>query len=235
MKRTLQIIFLVSLMMVVLTSCVQKDVPSVTVSGEAKIEVMPDKAEVSISIKTDGTTAAEAQQRNAQKAAQVRNALMQLGFNNKDSETTTYYLDVKREWRNNQYVEVGYQQIHTLKVTLTDLDKVGSVIDAVVSAGANSIDGVAFGLQDATKDGIFAELLTKAVGEARGKAERMTRAAGVNIKRVRTLSESGDYVPMMYASAMKTMSADMAESVPTEINPRKLEIRKTVNVVYDIG
>lgn len=224
-------------MLFLLASCIQQPEakPSVAVSGEAHTEVMPDKAEINVRIQTDGSTALEAQQLNAQKAARVRDALAQLGFAEKDIETTSYYLDVKREWRNNQYVEVGYQQQHVLKVTLLDLDMVGSVIDAVVTAGANGIDGVMFGLKDETKEKIFGELLHSAVADAREKAERMSNAAGVSIKRVRTMSESGDYMPPVYATAMKAMSADMEQSAPTDINPRKLEVRKTVSVVYEIG
>lgn len=236
MKKSVVVVTLVFLsLLLLLAACIstESNRASISVSGQAKKDVMPDKADVSVKIQTDGRTALEAQQHNAQRSAQVRQALADLGFKPDEIETTSFYLDVKRVWENNQYKDVGYQQIHVLKVTVYELDKVGSVIDVVVKAGANGIDGVAFGLKDETKDNVLSGLLKEAVTEAQNKADTMAQVAHVRIKGVRAMSESGEYVPFYYArESLKAMSA---EAPPTELNPQKIDVTKSVSMVFDIG
>ncbi len=45
----------------------------------------------------------------------------------------------------------GYEQINSIRITTTELDKVGKILDASIAAGANSVQDVQFKLKDATE------------------------------------------------------------------------------------
>src|SRR5262245_66477686 len=86
-------------------------------------------------------------------------------------------------------------------VAMRDLARLGPTIDAAVAAGADRVDGVAFGLRDpqAAEDAARRE----AVRRLDAKAQLYAQATGKTVRALRTLSESQGYqaVPMMRTSA----------------------------------
>ncbi|MEG0818889.1 MAG: SIMPL domain-containing protein, partial [Brevundimonas sp.] len=116
---------------------------------------------------------------------------------------------------------------------INDLSKVGATADAVVTAGVNQIDGIAFGLKDAKAAEDQARQL--AVRALQDKARLYAQALGVQLGGVRTLTEGGGYMPEpprpMYARAM----AMDAGSASTPVSAGELTVRIDISGTYDIG
>lgn len=114
-----------------------------------------------------------------------------------------------------------------VNVTIRDLGAVGDVLDAVVDAGANSIWGVSFGLDDpATAQ---AEARADAVDDALARAQALAELNGVKLGPVMSVNEviGGGVVPMSV-----TMERAVAAGGP--ISPGELEIGYQVQVSYFI-
>ena len=71
----------------------------------------------------------------------------------------------------------GYQLTNSVNVTVRDIDATGSVVDGALAAGATSLDGLGFRVEDPSV--AEAEARAAAVADARSRAEALAAAAGV--------------------------------------------------------
>jgi uncharacterized protein YggE len=117
---------------------------------------------------------------------------------------------------------VGYQASNTVVVRTRDLAKLGAIIDSLVVAGANQVNGPDFGLDQ--PDAALDEARVAAMKSARARAELYARAAGLKILRVLSINESGGYMPQprvfMTAKAMDAAAASPVEAgeISTNVN-----------------
>ena len=96
----------------------------------------------------------------------------------------------------------GYVATNLLTVRVRDLDGLGTVLDAAVADGANTLNGLTFGL--AKPEPALNEARKAAVADARAKAELLVTAAGMKLGRIVMITESGawtDPQPMFRDSA----------------------------------
>ena len=119
-----------------------------------------------------------------------------------------------------------------MTVTINDLNKVGTTADAVVAAGVNQVDGISFGLKDASAAENQARQL--AVRALQSKAQLYAQALGVQLGGIRSLNEGGGYSPQppMPMPAPMFARAAMADSTP--VSAGELTVRIDINGVYDI-
>ncbi len=206
---------------------------TISVTGEGKVSTQADKAEIYAKINTEGSTASAAKDSNTQLSNKVIDALTTAGVKKSDIETSYYYLNKKQEWDENQkkIVDKGYELNHVLKITTTNLDKVGDLVDIAVNAGANGIDRVSFGLSDAKQKDISKEALKIASANGEDKANAIADSMNLNIGKLVTASESSfNYIPYVVSNvAYKEMG-----SAP-QILPQNLEITASVMLTYEIN
>ncbi|HII76508.1 MAG TPA: SIMPL domain-containing protein [Methanolinea sp.] len=207
-------------------------------SATAETMVTPDRAQVTVSVQTENADVKVAQAENARMMDEVRRALESAGIALIDMKTTGYsiypvYDDSGSLFR--QKVKY-YRVTNSLQVTVRDVSRTGEVIDIAVGAGANQVDSIIFMVSEDLEQTIRADLLTKAVKKARGDADVVAAASGVNITGVKEISVGGYYPPVLYenvrggAADMKTQAA-----IPTPIEPGQVKITAQVTASYLIG
>ena len=205
-----------------------------TVTGQGEIKSKPDKADITIGVVTENKSSSVAAKENATASQRVQNAIKQLGVAEKDIQTVNYSIQPLMVYPqpNQQNVKpqiTGYRVYNQVRITVRDLPKMGDVLDAATNAGSNTIEGIAFGLQEstATED----QALEKAVKDARRKADRMVMAAGAKIVGVYEINEGVNVrpVPMMFGRA-----AAVADAASTPIAPGELTTTANVTIVYEI-
>ncbi len=123
-------------------------VPQISVTGEGRVDVAPDMATVSLGVTTQGATAAEAMAANSAAVQAVLDRLTAAGIAARDVQTTG--LSLNPLWSNydsgqQQKIE-GYAAANMVTVRVRALDGLGGVLDAAVSDGANTLNGLSFGL-----------------------------------------------------------------------------------------
>lgn len=210
---------------------------TISVSGSGKVTVEPDKAELYIRIITEAADAKSAQENNAELANDVRTALMNKGVMRKDMETSSYSLYPKTSY-NRETGEskiYGYSVTHILKVETKDTENTGELVDAAVSAGANGLDRVNFLLSNELRDSAYRDALEGASTNAKGKAMSITKALGVDLGEITSISESGAiYRPYMIAGTAKAFDEAVEMDVPTVISAQDIEVSANVGVMYAI-
>jgi uncharacterized protein len=176
----------------------------ITVTGEATVEAVPDMATISLGVTTLGKTGAEAMAANSQSLQAVIDRLKAAGIEDRDLQTSN--LSLYPNWvtdsaGNGQTIN-GYTASNMLNVRVRAIDSLGAVLDASISDGANTLNGITFDLSAPrpAQD----EARKAAVADARARAELLVAAAGGKLGKILTITENagfGQPVPMAYKSA----------------------------------
>src|SRR5688572_20721548 len=125
-----------------------KGLTRVLVTGDSIVQAQPDTAILTISVVSQAKRALEAQQDNANKSDAVVRALKVAAGPGAEVKTSGYSLQPIRVYREGQPPTItGYEARNSVTVILSDLTKVGPVIDATAGAGANDISGISFTLR----------------------------------------------------------------------------------------
>jgi hypothetical protein len=216
-----------------------------SVSASASKEVAPDLLQIQVRVQTSAKNAKQSQEDNADVTAELRASLEAAGLSEEDMKTVSY--SVQPEYNSFEKCDsygcrwdsevVGYKTVHTLMLSVKQLDKGGEYIDVAAGAGENQtfVDYVSFTLQDDTRRDVEKELLAEASEEAKDKAQNIAGGLGVSLGKPLSVSESY-YYP--YYNSYKTYGAyDYAEvsAAPTVLSPGDVEVSVTVNVGFEIG
>lgn len=161
---------------------------SITVSGSASLFADNDIATFSIGVTTRRSTAGAALSANSVVMRSVRGAVRNAGVEPRDLQTAVVSLSRRtvgpRKRRRTVYVATN-----RVSVTIRDLDRAGEIVDAAVGAGATSVFGPDFGLAD--PQALYRDALSLAFADARAKAERLAREAGLTLGPALRIQESG--------------------------------------------
>ena len=209
-----------------------------TVTSEGSSTRTPDMASFSAGVTTQGTTASEALSANSAQMNRVVAALRKAGIADKDIQTSNLslnpvYAQPKRlpdgNYEDGPQRITGYQASNTVSVRQRKLADMGKVIDALVAAGANQVNGPSFMLSepDAAQD----EARVSAMKKARSRAGLYARASGLRVVRIVSISESGGYAPQPVMYMAKAM--DIPSAPP--IAAGELEMQVNVTVQFDLA
>jgi uncharacterized protein YggE len=217
---------------------VPQTVPVLTVSGNGESRTAPDEATVRLGVSVQAPTAREAQDQVNRTAGAILDAVRKLGIPAERIQTSelnlgpVYGQDNRPGSEIREPLIVGYQASNVVSVQVEQLDKVGPVIDAGLGAGANRLEGVMFGLRDDRR--ARADALTRAVEEARGKAEALARALKVRLVRIVEVAEGGIAVspPPFVKGRMAMESAAMAD---TPVSAGQVGVSAGVTVRWEIA
>jgi len=204
----------------------------ILVTGDAIVRAQPDTAIISIAVVTQNRSALAAQQQNATLSERVIAAVRAAAGAGAEVQTGGYSIQPQRVYRENQPPTItGYEARNSITVTMSDLTRVGTVIDAASQAGANSIDGIAFTLRRDRP--ARNQALTDATREAVSKAQTLAQALGGRVVRIVEVQEAGTFRPPIPISA-GVLSRGVAENAPTPIEVGSLEISAQVQLVAEI-
>ena len=178
----------------------------ITVQGTASVTSVPDRAELSFGVESQGQTARAALAANATEMRRVIAAVKAAGGT--DVKTQSVLLSP----RYNETNEVqAFVATDSVSATIKDLAKAGAVIDAAVNAGANQVYGPSLSTGDQTE--LYRQALKAAVANARANAQVLAAAANVSLGRVTAIVENGGGPQPLAYAADKAMAV---ESTPIE-------------------
>ena len=204
---------------------------TITVTSTATVKVTPDEAVVELGVRSESAAGADAFAQNAKTMQAVLDAVGSAGIANKDVQTTNVSLEQHTENRGKPDEQRVFVASNSVQVVIHDLSTVGSVIDAAVGAGADSVNDIRFQL--ANPHEVRTDALHQAVTGARAKADALADAAGARVVAVVTIDEQ-NYQQPVYRAAFA--QAALAAPVPTPIvPPSSLQVSETVKAVWEIA
>lgn len=216
----------------------KSETQTLTVSETGMISYAPDTAFVTFGLETASKSLAEAQRRNSTIMSKVTERLRDLQIDKERMQTSSFSVSPHYRPPSNRPTDVppsspeiiGYVVSNMVTVEIRALDKVGTVIEEVLKAGANTFHGLHWGLRD--EQAVRLSALKQAAAKAREKAAVLSDALGVKLVRVVSVTEGGHVVRPAVAMARMAMELS-AEDVP--ISAGELKVEATVTLVYEIA
>jgi len=249
-KLKMVIFTLVSVMVLTLalpatTFAQAEEVPTIRVSGSGTITVAPDIAMFNLGVSTNSSSAEAGLRENTVLMNRVIAAITESGV--AEGDITTNQFSIQQMWHpvfdrfhmdmvggENQYVVTN-----SITVTVRDIDSIGEVIAAGVSAGANMSGNVWFNLENSGE--LYYEALTLAIEDAARKSRTMATALDTSITGIVTVMETSGWaspgLSRGYGFALDSslwMMRQAAEWGPP-VHGRYVEVVARVEVVYSIA
>jgi uncharacterized protein YggE len=202
------------------------------VNGKGELFVKPDIAYIQLGLETIGTTAKDAHNQNAKVFANIISGLKELNIPEKDIKTVRFNTYPYYEWNNNKQELKGYKVEQILQVTYRDIDKIGTLLDKVTAAGANRVDTVQYSSEKLEEYQMQA--LEMAIDNAKKKADRMAKKAGVQINGVQQIIENGAYANPIFVDSVRMVAEEksMDAGASTQVYPGEMRIEANVSVTY---
>lgn len=207
----------------------QQTMPTMSVTGTGTSSAPPDIATVLTGVEVFAPSASEALVENSERMAEILRVLADAGIEAKDVQTSSLSVSPRYKDRKsgNQFEIAGYQVRNGLSVRVRNITSLGEVLDAIVSTGANRIDGVSFGFADPVE--LWREARTNAIMDARTSAETYAAAAGVQLGQILSISDGSAPPSPMRGMAMVEMSR---AAVPIAVG--QSSISDTVRIVWEL-
>ncbi|HXH03366.1 MAG TPA: SIMPL domain-containing protein [Candidatus Competibacteraceae bacterium] len=197
------------------------------VGGMGEVRARPDVAWLNAGVESRAATARQALGDNAQAVRKLLDELKRLGVAEQDVQTGSLNLGPQYP-PNRDYDQplkpVGYVASQGLRVRVKPVDKAGQVLDALVAAGANQVQGISLALDDpaAVQDAAR----RAAVADARRRAALYAEAAGVRLGPVLRISEhSAGPVPV---PMMRVAMTEAASGVPIAVGENTVSAQVTM-------
>lgn len=200
--------------------------PVIEASGHGETRVAPDRATVTLSVETKGPDAASVAAANARVQRRVLDTLKALGYSGAQVSTVGYNVQPNYEpvANANQPKQVGYASRNTVQVTLTQLDRVGPVIDGALARGANGVQDVAFDASNT--DAPRQSVLAQAVSNARADATAIAKSMGGTLGRLVSITAQDE--PVYPRAFLARARAGYGASAETPINPGEIPVEASV-------
>lgn len=191
----------------------------------------PDLVTISAGVVTRASQAEAALRENAGRMERVRAALGRLGIPPRDIQTGSISLSQDYERRpEGARQPTGYVASNQLNIRFRDVAGAGRIIDALVAEGVNTVQGPMFGIQD--REGAADEARTRALTQARSRANLYARSLGTRVRRIVAVSETGHNQGIAYgeAAAMRASS----DTAATGVEPGEQVVSATLTVTFEL-
>jgi hypothetical protein len=159
----------------------------------------------------------------------VMTAIRKLGVPDKDIRTSNFSVSPQYSNSGNETPRIiGYQASNQVEVRLEEVNKLGTVLDALATAGANQLRGVNFLIRNDAD--LLSQARSAAVTEARAKAETFAKAAGIGLGDILSISESGNEVPQ----PMYRMESVVGTAAKVPVAMGEQRVSADVTIVWEI-
>lgn len=199
---------------------------TITVSAAGSVSAEPDQATIQTGVTAEAKTAREAMSKNTDAMKKIITELKMQGVEAKDIQTTQFNIEPVYVYpkEGQPPVVTGYRVNNMVSVRVRNLDKIGGVLDQLVTAGANQMHGISFDVSKA--ETLKDDARKDAMANALRRAKLLAAAGGAEVGEVVQISEEAVHQgprPVVFSKR-----AAMAEAAPIERGAMELETRVTV-------
>jgi uncharacterized protein YggE len=205
---------------------------TITIEGDGKVTGKPDVALIDLGLLNEGPQVVMAQSINTKQVNDIIAAMKGLGIVADDIQTSNYSISPKYNYLNGQSTIIGYTVSQTVSVKVRDLTKIGAVLSGAGALGLNQVNGLQFKIDDPTS--LKAQARTKAISDAKSKAEELAKELGLSVHGVIGFSESSGNVPQPMYMKETALGMGGAPAAAPDIQSGSLDVLSHVSVTFEI-
>lgn len=211
---------------------IESEGPVVELTINESVTAEPDMATIGAGVTTETPTAVEAMRQNAVQMRKVIDQIKAQGVDEEDIQTTGISLNARYDYnRTTQQNEFrGYAVSNRVSVKLREIDEVGELLDALVSAGATNLSGPTFSIENdkAAKD----EARERAVKSGMARAEAYARMLGYDRVRVLEISEMIQNRAPLGGLVLREVAEAEADAAP--VQPGRVSTGVSITIKYEM-
>lgn len=226
-----------------------RPIRTITVNGNSKQFVVPDEAHVTVNLNAQDMNLATAKDAHDKKLEKLMKIVADHKIDKQKVSTQSsnvhpvYTYETNPKTGGSEQIFKGYRVQSMIDVKVSDTSKLGKLLDVIAKAKFDdqatpewgNLINLYYTLSEPEK--LREELLTKAIGNAKTKADKMASAAGAKVSRVFQINETGGFNPQPYPVAMLMagkMAMDSAPAAPGAPPAGEQQIDVTVTVTYEL-
>lgn len=231
MKKT--IVILLALLLCLVSAGAWAEGTDLKVTGTGVISVLADQVSVTLGVTETNEDVKTAQETVNAKINAICDALIAAGVEKKDIGTDRISIYAEYDYSSDVRVLTGYTASNTITIQSRDIDQVGAYIDLAFEAGANTLESIDFSSSDTEQAKLDA--LKLAVENARGKADTIAEALGMQVGSVIQVTENGSYGYSTYGSGAKMMNARLESAdAATVLHAATLQVQAQVEIEFEL-
>ena len=214
-------------------------VATITVQGHASIDTTPDMLQLSLSAYGEADNAIAAKAMADKQLATIQRVLDKQGIAKDNLHLQHLNMGTYTKERDSRRVNVSVQSQnpdsteqrvftahYQMQVNLHKPDALTKLLDALVQAGVERIDGVSYSLRDASA--LEEQALRAAVKDARHQAEIIASAQGQPLGALKSIKDQN------YRSGVRVQAAPMMIAKSASLPAGETSVSATVTAVYTL-
>lgn len=224
---------------------------TLNVQGTGTASAAPDQSTISFTVSKTATKLQDAQNQANTFTNKIVKDLDHLGIAKKDIQTSNYssypnYSDngggvgimqpetaIPIRPQSNSRTIVSYTVSEDVAITVHDTNKANNVIDTITRDGAENVSGPELTFSTEKQKTLENEARTRAIQDAKQKAQSMAEAAGIHLGKVISIKEGNSNPFPIVRPLMMNAANGSAKSAPTQINPGQNTVTSTVTLTYE--
>ena len=227
MKKLLS--YLLTVLVFLSTSAVAYADSEITVTGTGEILIPADVAVVTLGVSAVDRDVLKAQAKVNETIADIREALIAGGVHEEDINTDYINIYAVYDYSGGTEELTAYNANSTLAIRISDVERVGEVIDTAFENGANTLNGINFSATDTSE--AEEKALKAAVKDAREKASVIAEASDLQLKGIRSITEQGSYTADRGNGKIFAAEAS-ADGAATVVQAAKLTVSSSVTITF---
>lgn len=217
---------------------VEKNENRISLVSSETVEVVPDMAELQVTIRTENKDTAKCQQENTENLNLLLEYLKGEGVADESIKTSGFSLNPRYDWSGNTQKLVGYDMRTTVTITDVPVDGLGAMLTEVVENGANEIDSVSY--FSSQYDQAYNQALARAIELSKSKGEALAAASGAKLGPVVKIQEMSDNQYGRYVNAdlratkNMSMAAVTEDAVAMDVMPGEMQVTAEITVEFEL-
>jgi uncharacterized protein YggE len=206
--------------------------PVVVMQGSGVVRRAPDRALVRIAAETRAATPKAAQEGSASAMTAVMAQITAAGLPRDAVRTVAVTVQQEFEYLNGRQMPRGFVSRNAIEVRVDDLARLPQVLDASVSAGATSVEGLEWTLRN--RAAAEREAVTLAVADAVARAEAAAAGAKRSVDAVLRIEETGAVMAVRSEPMVMRARAPQEAVTVTPVSEGEVEVRAQVTVTASL-
>jgi uncharacterized protein len=205
---------------------------TIRVTGQGTTFAAPNIAYISAGVETVNTDVTVAVEEANSTVEAIIASLTEFGITEDDVRTENFYIYREGSYPSDPAIPSNFRVSNALRVTVRNTEQVPQVLSAMLSAGANMVNGVQYDVADTAA--LKSEARSLALADARAVAEQLAAELGVTLGDVVTITEFPVYgASLYYGGGMGGGGGSASVSAPP-IEAGNLAVSVQVEVTYAI-
>ncbi len=205
---------------------------TITLTSSGTVKARPDTAHISTGVVSDADTARKALDSNTAAMERIITALKSQGLAPEEIQTTNFSVNPRYERNKDRRTPkvIGYRVTNSVRIQVRDLNKLGEILDKVVSLGSNKVNGIQFSIRNSNE--LLDKARMKAMEKVIARAKLYAKAASVQLGKIISIQEAS-YHPQPRQFSSRVAYEAKARPVPIEAGSQTLRANVTVTWELD--